>query len=321
MPIIKSTYHPPYLFRNYHISTIYAAKLRSIKPVPQTRERLELEDGDFLDIDWSYANSCQSNKVLIILHGLDGNAQRPYVLGLAHHFNYYGWDVAAINFRGCSGEINKLYRSYNAGASEDLSQVVAHILSNHKYESLAINGFSLGGNLLLKYLGEGNSLPKELKAAVAISAPCDLYASLMKLEETRNWLYSKRFVLQLKKQLRLRERHFPKEITKAQIENCTNLYAIDELYTSQAHGYANALEYYEKSSALKFLPNIEVPTLLINAKNDGFLSENSSPVDIAENNPNFFLEMPDYGGHVGFLQKKDATYTEERALKFISSHL
>lgn len=321
MPIVESKYNPPYLFRNYHISTIYAAKLRSIKPVPQNRERLKLEDGDFLDLDWSYANSCSSKNVLIILHGLDGNAQRPYILGLAHHFNLNGWDVAAINFRGCSGEINKLYRSYNAGASDDLKQVVAHILSNKKYESLAINGFSLGGNLLLKYLGEGNMLPEELKAAVAISAPCDLYASLKKLDENRNWLYSKRFVLQLKKQLRLREKHFPEEITKKQIENCTNLYAIDELYTSQAHGYANALEYYEKSSALNFLPNIEVPTLLINARNDGFLSENSSPVAIAKNNPNFFLEMPDYGGHVGFLQKKEATYTEERALEFITSHL
>lgn len=321
MPILESTYNPPYIFRNYHISTIYSAKLRFIKPVPQTRERLELEDGDFLDIDWSYANSCSSRNVLIILHGLDGHAQRPYVLGLAHHFNHHGWDVAAINFRGCSGEINKLYRSYNAGASEDLNHVVSHILSIKKYESLAINGFSLGANLLLKYLGEGNHLPAELKAAVAISAPCDLYASLKKLDETENWLYSKRFVLQLKKQLRLREKHFPEKISKKQIANCTNLYAIDELYTSQAHGFANALEYYKKSSALSFLPNIKTPTLLINAKNDGFLSENSSPAAIAENNPNFFLEMPEHGGHVGFIQKKQATYTEERALEFITSHL
>ncbi|WP_010231039.1 YheT family hydrolase [Gillisia marina] len=321
MPILKSTYNPPYIFRNYHISTIYSAKLRSVKTVLQTRERLQLEDGDFLDIDWSYAKSCSSNKVLIILHGLDGNAQRPYVMGLAHHFNRHAWDVAAINFRGCSGEINKLYRSYNAGASEDLKQVVTQILSKKKYESLAINGFSLGGNLLLKYLGEGNNLPKELKAGVAISAPCDLHASLKKLNENRNWLYSKRFVRQLKKQLFLREKHFPEKITKEQIANCTNLLSIDELYTSQAHGFTDALEYYEKSSALSFIPNIKTPTLLINAKNDGFLSENSSPVEMAKNNPNFYLETPEYGGHVGFLQNKEATYTEERALEFATSHL
>ncbi len=321
MPIVESTYNPPYIFRNYHISTIYAAKMRSVPAVSQTRERLQLEDGDFIDIDWSYANSCASKNVLVVLHGLDGNAQRPYILGLAHHFNKHAWDVAAINFRGCSGEINKLYKSYNAGASEDLDYVVMHILSTKKHESLAINGFSLGANLLLKYLGEGNNLPIELKAAVAISAPCDLYASLKKLDETRNWLYSKRFVMQLKKQLHLKEKNFPEEISKEQIANCTNLYAIDELYTSQAHGYANALEYYEKSSALNFIPNIKIPTLLINAKNDGFLSENSSPVSMAKNNSDFFLETPEYGGHVGFLQKKNTTYTEERALEFITSFL
>lgn len=321
MPNIESTYKPPYIFRNYHFSTIYSAKLRVVPTVSQTRERLTLEDGDFLDIDWSYAKSCASRNVIIILHGLDGNAQRPYVIGLAHHFNHNGWDVAAVNFRGCSGEINKLYRSYNAGATEDLRQVVIHILKNKKYDSLAINGFSLGANLLLKYLGEDNDLPKELKAGVAISAPCDLYKSLKKLDETRNWLYSQRFMRQLKKQLILREKYFPGEINKKQIANCTNLYAIDELYTSQAHGFDNALEYYEKSSALSFIPNIKIPTLLINAKNDGFLSENSSPVTIAENNPNFYLEMPEYGGHVGFIQNKKTTYTEDRALEFISTHI
>lgn len=321
MPFLESNYNPPYIFRNYHISTIYAAKIRSVQAVPQTRERIQLEDGDFIDIDWSYANSYASKNVLIVLHGLDGNAQRPYILGLAHHFNNHAWDVAAINFRGCSGEINKLYKSYNAGASEDLDHIVKHILSNNKYNSLAINGFSLGGNLLLKYLGEGNKLPKELKAAVAISAPCDLYASLKKLDEKRNWLYSKRFVLQLKKQLHLREKNFPEEITKQQIADCTNLYSIDQLYTSQAHGYSNALEYYEKSSALNFIPHITTPTLLINAKNDGFLSENSSPLTMAENNEDFFLETPEYGGHVGFLQKKKTTYTEDRALEFITSFL
>lgn len=321
MPILESTYNPPYIFRNYHISTIYAAKLRGVPKVPQTRERIQLKDGDFIDLDWSYAKSCASRNVLVVLHGLEGNAQRPYILGLAHHFNHHGWDVAAVNFRGCSGEINKLYKSYNAGASEDLHHVLEHILKEKTYESLAINGFSLGGNLLLKYLGEGRDLPKELKASVAISAPCDLYASLQKLDETRNWLYSKRFVVQLKKQLHLRAQYFPEKISEKQIAACSSLYAIDDLYTSLAHGYSNALEYYEKSSALNFIPKIKTPTLLINAQNDGFLSKNSSPVAMAESNSCFYLETPKFGGHVGFLQKTAATYSEERALEFISSYI
>ncbi len=321
MPLLKSTYDPPAIFRNYHISTIYASKFRQIPKVPQTRERLVLEDGDFLDLDWSYSKSCKSNKVLIILHGLDGNAQRPYMLGIARYFNLNAWDVVAINFRGCSGEINKLYRSYNAGASEDLSQVVSHVLSKNKYEILAVNGFSLGGNLVLKYLGEGNDLPKELKAGVAISSPCDLYASLKRLDENKNWLYSTRFVLMLKQQLRLREKYFPEQLSKKEIAACSNLYAIDELYTSKAHGFNDAMDYYKKSSALQYIPNINIPTLMINAENDGFLSENSSPTEMAVANKSFFMETPKYGGHVGFLQKKEETYTEERALQFISSHI
>ncbi len=317
MPIIKSTYRPPVLFKNYHISTIYASVLRKIPPVPQSRERLELEDGDFLDLDWSYSTSGESEKALILLHGLEGNAQRPYMLGIARYFNQNGWDVAAINFRGCSGEINRLYRSYNAGASEDLVQVVSHILSKNRYNNLALNGFSLGGNLMLKYLGEGNKLPSQLKAAVAISTPCDLHLSLKKLEESRNKIYSGRFVKKLKTQLYHREANFPNDLQKQQIASCNNLFAIDELYTSRAHGYKNAMDYYEKSSSLQFIEKISIPTLLINAKNDGFLSENSSPISIAQSNPNFYLEMPEYGGHVGFIQKKKQTYTEERSLEFI----
>lgn len=321
MPIVKTTYDPPVIFRNYHISTIYASVLRKVPDLEQKRERLELADGDFLDLDWSYSTSGNSNKALIILHGLEGNAQRPYVLGLARYFNRNGWDVAAVNFRGCSGEINRLYRSYNAGASEDLEQVISHIISEKKYKDIALNGFSLGGNLMLKYLGEGNKIPTELKAAVAVSTPCDLHLSLKKLDEFRNKIYSGRFVRKLKKQLYQREMHFPDNLLKHQISSCDSLLAIDDLYTSKAHGFENALDYYEKSSSLQFLPKIRIPTLIINAKNDGFLSENSSPKEIAETNPFLYLEMPEYGGHVGFIQRKKEYYHEERALDFMNEKL
>lgn len=282
---------------------------------------MELKDGDFLDLDWSYSKAGNSNKVLIVLHGLEGNAQRPYILGTAGIFNRHGWDVAAVNFRGCSGEINRLYNSYNAGASKDLEQVIQYILAKEKYTAISLNGFSLGGNLMLKYLGEGNILPEEIKAAVAISTPCDLYSSLKKLEEPQNKIYSKRFVKKLKQQLYQRGNHFPNQLQKELISSCKSLFDIDELYTSRAHGFKNALDYYAKSSSLKFLPKIKIPTLMINAKNDAFLSESSSPVEVAETNPNFYMEMPDYGGHVGFLQKKTYSYSEERSLEFLSSYL
>ncbi len=318
MPVLKSTYKPPLIFRNYHFSTIYASMLRNVPSINQSRERLELEDGDFIDIDWSLDEEKSSNKLVVILHGLEGNSQRPYIKGMARHFLGDGWDAAAVNLRGCSGEINRLYRSYNAGASEDLHAVLEQIIHAKTYHKIALVGFSLGGNLMLKYLGEGNRIPKEVQAAVAISTPCDLYQSLKRLEEPKNFLYSRRFVKKLKTQLYLRSSKFPENLSASDISRCKSLYAIDELYTGKAHGFKNAKDYYEKSSALNFIPDIRVPSLLINAKNDAFLSANSSPKDMAGNNKFFFLETPEYGGHVGFIQKENITYAEKRALEFLN---
>jgi len=292
--------------------------LRKVPAIPQNRERLELGDGDFLDLDWSLSKIKNSKRLVIILHGLEGNSQRPYVIGMAHKFTGHDWDAVAVNLRGCSGEINRLYRSYNAGASEDLKTVIDHIGTLNRYENISLVGFSLGGNLMLKYLGEDNKIPYELNAAVAISTPCDLYKSLKRLEEPHNFIYSRRFVKKLKKQLQLRGAKFPENISAREISRCNSLYAIDELYTGRAHGFKNARDYYEKSSALNFIPEIKTPTLLINAKNDAFLSANSSPVEMAHNNPFFYLETPDYGGHVGFIQKKNSTYAEDRAWEFLN---
>ena len=320
MPILPSTYEPPLIFRNYHLSTIYASMLRKVPEIPQTRERLELEDGDFIDIDWSYAANHASDKLVVILHGLEGNSQRPYIKGMARKFLGEGWDAAAVNLRGCSGEMNRLFRSYNAGASEDLKAVLDHINKIKKYRTITLTGFSLGGNLMLKYLGEGNKIPQEVRAAVAISTPCDLYRSLKRLEEPQNFLYSRRFVKKLKNQLHLRGSKFPENISAIEISKCKSLYAIDELYTGKAHGFKNARDYYEKSSALNFIPHIKIPTLLINARNDAFLSANSSPEEMAMNNSCFFLETPKYGGHVGFIQKGNSTYAEKRALEFLKDN-
>ncbi len=320
MPIINSTYIPPFIFRNYHLSTIYASQLRKAPEINQKRQRIELQDSDFIDIDWSFAKGNSANKLLLILHGLEGNAQRPYILGMASIFNKENWDVSAINLRGCSGEPNRLYRSYNAGASEDLQEIIHFILKKNKYRNMAIVGFSLGGNLLLKYLGEGNTLPSELKSAVAISAPCDLFGSLKELQKTKNMLYSSRFVKKLKEQLSIRMERFPEKISAEEIAKCRTLYEIDDLYTSRAHGYKDARDYYKNSSSLQFLPKIRIPVLLLNAKNDAFLSDSCYPFKIAEKNSCLFLETPKYGGHVGFLQDKKRTYAEERALEFIESY-
>ena len=319
MPIVKSSYRPSPLFRSYHVSTVYASTLRKVEIV-QERERLELADYDFIDLDWTYSKTTKSNKVLIVMHGLEGNAQRPYMLGMAKHFSENGWDVAAVNFRGCSGELNRQFRSYHAGATGDLEQVVAHILSGGAYEILALQGFSLGANLMLKYLGEGREIPQQIKAAVMVSAPIDLHGALQKLEERQNYLYAQRFMYKLKDHLYARADKFEK-ITRQEVDACKTLLEIDDLYTSKAHDFDSALDYYEKNGARQFLENIRIPTLLLSARNDGFLSEACYPVEIAEKSENLYLEMPEYGGHVAFLQSKHTSYSEERSLDFLQSFL
>jgi len=316
MPIVESKYNPPFLFRNDHFSTIYPNLLRKIKGVYQQRERLELKDGDFIDIDWSYPTESKSKqRVAVLIHGLEGNAQRQYMMGLAKHLNNNDWDVAAVNLRNCSGEVNRLYRSYNAGVSDDLGYIIAHIIEKD-YGTISICGFSLGGNITLKYLGE-RALPKQVTSAVAISVPCDLYNSLSEINKPKNFIYQQRFIKSLKKKLHERHQVFPDDINTSDINACKSLIDIDDLYTSQAHGYIDAIDYYTKCSSKQFLKDIDIPTLIINAKNDTFLGNSCYPIEEAKKNPYLFLETPDFGGHVGFFLSGNIYYNEQKAVSFL----
>jgi len=316
VPTISSDYNPPFLFKNGQLSTIYYGLWRKISDFEQKRERIDLPDSDFLDLDWSFSNST-SNKVVILLHGLEGHGQRPYMAGAAKALNASDFDACAVNFRGCSGETNRLFRSYHSGATEDLDAIVKHILLNKKYDEIYIKGFSLGGNMALKYLGEGREIPKEIKGAIGISVPCDLYSSLKELLKLKNLPYSQRFKKHLLDKLKLKLPIFPDKISKEDIRNIKTLKDFDDIYTSRAHGFKNALDYYEQCSCLQFLPNIKIPSLVINAKNDSFFGPECYPFKEAEENPNLYLETPKYGGHVGFYGKKNITYTEKRAIKFL----
>ncbi len=317
MPLIESTYTPPYFFKNGHFSTIYPNLLRKVNDILQTRERIELEDGDFIDIDWSYPSKGESNqKVAVLIHGLEGNAQRQYIVGLARHLNNNHWDVAAVNLRNCSGVVNRLYRSYNAGVSEDLSSIITHIIEK-EYNTISICGFSLGGNITLKYLGE-RATPTQVKSAVVVSVPCDLYDSLKEINKPKNFIYQKRFIKSLKEKLHERQQVFPEQISKSDINACKSLIDIDNLYTSKAHGYTNAIDYYTKCSSKQFLKNIQIPTLIINAKNDTFLGNACYPIKEAQENNNLFLETPNFGGHVGFYLRGLTYYNEYKTVQFLN---
>lgn len=317
MPIIQSTYKPPFWAKTSFVSTVYSGMFRKVDNVKQTRERITLPDTDFVDLDWSYAKE-KTNKVIILLHGLEGHAQRPYITGTAKLFNDNGIDAIGVNFRGCSGEPNVLYRSYHSGATEDLDAVVKHLLTKNQYSEIYIKGISLGANMALKYAGEGNDLPKELKAVIAISTPCDLKGSCDELLSLKNRHYAIRFLGHLKEKLKPKLEQFPNNISVADLSAIKTLKDFDDIYTSKAHGFKDALDYYAKASCLQFLPNIKVPSLIINALNDSFLSADCYPVKEAKNNPNLFLEMPQYGGHVGFIGKGNIYYNELRALEFVN---
>ena len=319
MPIQESKYSPPLIFRNGHIATIYAGLIRRVNGLEQKRQRIILPDGDFLDLDWSYAER-PSQKMVILLHGLEGHGQRPYMTGSAKLLNDMGYDACAVNFRGCSGETNILFRSYHSGATEDLDAVVRYVLSLDTYSSIYIKGFSLGGNMTLKYLGEGRVLPKELKAAVAISVPCDLHNSLIQLLKFQNALYAKRFLNHLTQKLWLKHHKFPEKISAKEIKAIKTLKDFDDIYTSKAHGFRDAMDYYRQCSSKQFLSGITIPTLVVNAKDDSFLGSACYPVNEALYNSSLYLDMPAHGGHVGFYETRNRNYTESLAAKFMAEH-
>jgi hypothetical protein len=242
--------------------------------------------------------------------------------GSAKAFLAQQFDACAINLRSCSGETNRLFRSYHSGATEDLEEVVRFILRKGNYRHIVLKGFSLGGNLILRYLGEkGNTLPKEIRAAIGISVPCSLHSSLKELLKPHNLPYAHRFKKDLIKKLRAKQMLFPAYISDADIKRIKTLKDFDDIYTSRAHGFRNALDYYEKCSCLPVLKDIKVPTLLINARNDSFLGPECYPVREAGENVFLFLEIPKYGGHVGFYGPDNLTYSEKRATNFIREQL
>ncbi len=322
MPILKSSYKAKALFKNGHFATIYSAKLRPSPVLEQQRERLELSDGDFIDIDWSFAEISEekTTKLAILMHGLEGNAQRTYMKGQGKILIENGWDVAAMNHRGCSGEENRLYLSYNSGRTEDLDELIEHILSNYKYDEIALIGFSLGGNVILKYLGERDTFPKQIKSAVGVSVPLYLRGALEQLIKPENVVYSQTFINDLRKKYKRKMAYFPDAMNAEELKQIKNLLEFDHRYTAKAHGFKDAFDYYEKSSALQYLPNIKIPVLILNAENDSFLSPECYPFNIAKNHKNIYLEVPKTGGHVGFHKSNAVYYSEKRTLKFITDH-
>ncbi len=320
MPIIESSsYQAPIYFRNAHVHTIYAGVFRSVPPASLSRERLELPDGDFLDLDWTKTD--KSERLLIALHGLEGDAGRPYIQSLLQMANLQGWDAVGLNFRSCSGETNRLLRTYHSGVSDDLKAVVQHVRQQEKYTKIALVGFSLGGNVMLKYVGEeGAQIPSEIKAAVGVSVPVDLVNGSMEIAKWNNKLYVSNFLKSLKLKVKAKQALFPTaEIDWEAVYRSKNFIEFDGRYTAPVHGFDSAVDYWTRCSCLPLLPEVQIPTLLLNAIDDSFLGKKCYPIEIAKSSRYLNLEMPKYGGHVAFVdfQKPGFTWADHRILEFL----
>jgi uncharacterized protein len=312
-------YKAPSLLFNSHLETIYPALFRKVIAPNYTRERIITPDNDFLDLDWL---AIDSSHLVIISHGLEGNTSRAYMRGMALACYKAGYDALTWNFRGCSEEMNRQLRFYHSGATDDLETVIRHALAKGTYQRISLVGFSLGGNLTLKYLGErGNSVHPSIKDAVTFSVPMDLHTGCLKIGAPSNWIYARRFLNSLKTKVRQKSKVMT-GLDLTGIDKITNLLEFDNRYTAPLHGFRDALHYYEECSSINYVRKIHVPTLIVNAKNDPFLSKECYPGELLKNHPVVKLEIPERGGHVGFslFDQNGVYWSELRTPEFLQSH-
>ncbi len=315
MPVIQSSYQSPSFLVGGNMQTIYPYLFRKIKGVNYTRERIPTQDDDFLDLDWSRKGH---RKLVIISHGLEGSSESTYVRGIVKSANLVGFDALAWNYRGCSGEINNLSTAYHSGATDDLDWVIQHIEKQYDYQTIYLIGYSLGGNLTLKYLGEGRQLSPLIKKAAVMSVPCNLASCAENFKTGFTRIYQHRFLQTLKEKTRIKSLRSPHLFDQAAIEKINTIVDFDDLITGPYHGFQNAADYYAKCRSDQFIPDITIPTLLINAKNDPFLTRFCFPYTEASQSKHVFLEAPDEGGHVGFYAPGGNMYwSDKRILQFL----
>jgi uncharacterized protein len=317
---VNNTYKPVKFLQGRHLETIIPGLLRRPKQLVPAKEKINTPDGDFLQLDW-YPQG--SSTLAIISHGLEGNGDKAYMKGMAKIFVDNNVDALCWNYRGCGSEMNIKPKLYHSGATADLNTVVKTAIGKG-YEQIVLIGFSLGGNLTLKYVGEeGDDLSPQIKMAIAFSVPLDLAAGSKEISKPHNWMYSKRFLRNLKIKIRLKNKLFPLDIKLNRINEINDLKAFDDIYTGPIHGFANADEYYSECSALRFLGQINIPTLIVNAKNDPFLPAECYPYELIDKYPKIQFETPEHGGHVGFMElnKQGYYWSEKRALSFVKKHL
>lgn len=309
-----------------HSQTVWRRLWGEIPFVSLRRERWETPDLDFLDLDFLDPGPVPAQEgqtpVVLLLHGLEGSSRAKYILGMLRMVQSLGWRGVALNFRSCSGEINRQRRFYHSGETTDLDWVVRRLIDRHPAAPLFLIGFSLGGNVLLKWLGEqGERAPDAVRKGVAISVPFDLSAAARLIDRGFSRVYGKVFLATLKRKALIKERQYPGLIDPRKVERIQSFAEFDDQVTAPIHGFKDGPDYWTQSSSQHFLNGIRRPTLLINAQNDPFLPSAYFPSRIIAESKWLTADFPASGGHAGFVQGRwpwSASYwTESRVKAFL----
>lgn len=313
---------------NPHLQTLWGPLWRKLAVPSRRRERLWLKDGDFLDLDWHGPHSIDA-PLVVLLHGLTGSSSSPYILGVQQALALQGWGSVAVNWRGCSGEPNLLPRSYHSGASEDLAEVIAHLQAQRPIAPLYAVGYSLGGNILLKYLGE-TATACPLQAAVAVSVPFRLDQCADRIGQGFSRVYQAHFMRAMRAYVKDKQRHFQRHGHQeglsaierlGSLEHLRTFWDFDGKVTAPLNGFADAHDYYRRSSSRYFLGENRTPTLIIQSSDDPFVFRHSLPGN-NELSTQTTLELHAHGGHVGFIDgslRHPGYYLERRIPQWLAS--
>ena len=281
-----------------HLQTIFPATCIVKPKVAYRRERWRAPDGDFIDVD--FVDGQPGRPFIVLFHGLEGSSDSHYARALMAHVAALGWSGAVPHFRGCSGELNQAPRFYHSGDAQEVDWIIRRLVGECKNERSAkfyAAGVSLGGNALLRWLGESQHQADIVDAACAVSAPLDLAGGGAALSRGLNMIYTRVFLQTLKPKCLLKLHQFPDLFDRDTMLRARNLYEFDNIVTAPLHGYRNTDDYWDRASAKHVLSDITVPTLVLNAKNDPFLPPQHLPRTASRR---VTLDYPEHGGHVGF---------------------
>jgi predicted alpha/beta-fold hydrolase len=322
------TWQPPWWCRNRHVQTIWGPLLRRRRLVLR-RERFETRDGDFVDVDWADARAGTSTverrpPLFLMLHGLEGSSASHYASGMVELAVARGWRAAVFHFRSCSGEVNRHPRFYHAGDTDDLDEVVGALIAREPGISIVAAGVSLGGNVLLKWLGErGADVPGQVLGAAGISVPFDLVACARALDRGfARLVYTAGFLRTFRQKVRAKARVFPNFVDVGAALRARTFAEYDRAVTAPLHGFADEVDYWTRSSSGPWLPLMHRPVLLINALDDPFVPAESLPDPASL--PSFITAVfTPRGGHVGFVDGRrpwaTSSWAERRAMDFLAT--